>query len=169
MGIHLPKEPACKKIYFTHFLIYAFMLRVFLLALAITLSTSVLAQKQITGTWQTEDKESRIAIYEDKGKFYGKILWLKHPNDAQGKPYTDTENPEPSLRTRPLAGLLLLKDFVYTDGKWDKGTIYNPNNGKLYTCTLWLSEPNELKVRGYWGIFYQTQTWIRINTNTSGL
>ena len=33
-------------------------------------------------------------------------------------------------------------------------------NGKTYKCTIWL-EGNNLKVRGYLGIFYETQTWKR--------
>ena len=42
---------------------------------------------------------------------YGKITWLKKPNDARGKPFTDTENPDKSKRNQPLIGLIILKNF----------------------------------------------------------
>ncbi|MEQ9415709.1 MAG: DUF2147 domain-containing protein, partial [Cyclobacteriaceae bacterium] len=40
------------------------------------------------------------------------------------------------------------------------GTILDPKVGKIYRCRLWI-EGDNLKVRGYWGPFYRTQTWDR--------
>ena len=122
---------------------------------------SVYAQNQVVGKWLSYDQEGITEIYEQSGKFFGKILWLKKPNDNKGIPFTDTENPDKKLRLQPLLGLVILKDFVYKDNEWKSGTIYDPTNGKIYTCTMWLSDNNTLKVRGYWGLFYQTQTWTR--------
>ena len=45
-------------------------------------------------------------------------------------------------------------------GKWEGGKIYNPKNGKTYKCSIWL-DGNNLKVRGYVAMFYETQTWTR--------
>ncbi len=92
---------------------------------------------------------------------YGKITWLKKPNDARGKPFTDTENPDKSKRNQPFIGLIILKNFEYKDNEWINGTIYDPESGKTYTCTIWLSDKSTLKVRGYWGIFHETQTWTK--------
>ncbi|MBL0288225.1 MAG: DUF2147 domain-containing protein [Bacteroidetes bacterium] len=122
---------------------------------------SVYAQNQVVGKWLSDDQEGITEIYEQSGKFFGKILWLKKPNDNKGIPFTDTENPDKKLKLQPLLGLVILKDFVYKDNEWKSGTIYDPTNGKIYTCTMWLSDNNTLKVRGYWGLFYQTQTWTR--------
>jgi uncharacterized protein (DUF2147 family) len=33
-------------------------------------------------------------------------------------------------------------------------------NGKTYKCSIWL-DGNNLKVRGYVAMFYETQTWTR--------
>jgi uncharacterized protein (DUF2147 family) len=44
--------------------------------------------------------------------------------------------------------------------KWEGGKIYNPKNGKTYKCAIWI-EDGKLKVRGYLGVFYETQTWNR--------
>jgi len=57
-----------------------------------------------------------------------------------GRPVVDRENPNPNLRSRMLIGLQLLEGFTYI-GKnvWEKGTIYNPDNGKTYKCKMTLS------------------------------
>ena len=44
--------------------------------------------------------------------------------------------------------------------KWEGGKIYNPKNGKTYKCSIWL-DGNNLKVRGYVAMFYETQTWTK--------
>ena len=44
--------------------------------------------------------------------------------------------------------------------KWEGGKIYNPKNGKTYKCSIWL-EGNNLKVRGYVAMFYETQVWTK--------
>jgi uncharacterized protein (DUF2147 family) len=48
--------------------------------------------------------------------------------------------------------------------EWEDGTICDPENGKIYTCSIWLDEENKdrLHVRGYVGPFFRTQTWIRV-------
>lgn len=131
--------------------------------LTILLSGSIYSncQNQIVGKWLSGDKEGITEIYQQNGKYYGKITWLKKPNDARGKPFTDTENPDKSKRNQPLIGLIILKNFEYKDNEWINGTIYDPESGKTYTCTVWLSDKSTLKVRGYWGIFYETQTWTK--------
>lgn len=87
----------------------------------------------------------------------------KKPKDSKGIPFTDTENPDKSKRKMPLIGLLILKDFHYSNNEWKGGTIYDPESGKTYTCTMWIENTNTLKVRGYWGLFYETQTWTKTN------
>lgn len=119
------------------------------------------AQNQITGKWLSEDKEGITEIYKQNGKFYGKIVWLRNPEDDKGTPFTDTENPEKALKKRPLQGLVILEEFYYQNNEWKGGKIYDPESGKSYTCLMWLADKNTLKVKGYWGIFYQTQTWKR--------
>jgi uncharacterized protein (DUF2147 family) len=136
------------------------MKRLFVLVVLFVFSQSLFAQKQIIGKWLSEDGEGITEIYEQRGKYFGKIQWLKKPNDDKGRPFTDTENPDKSKRNQPLLGLVILKDFVYNNNEWQNGTIYDPNNGITYSCTIWISN-GELKVRGYWGIFYQTQTWTK--------
>jgi uncharacterized protein (DUF2147 family) len=36
----------------------------------------------------------------------------------------------------------------------------DPDDGKVYKSEVWL-EDGKLKVRGYLGLFYRTQTWLK--------
>jgi uncharacterized protein (DUF2147 family) len=132
----------------------------FMLCLLFTASISF-AQNTVIGKWLSESKKGITEIYEVNGKYYGKLVWLKEPTDANGKAKLDENNKEKNLRTAPILGLVILKDFVLKDGEWKDGTIYDPENGKTYKCTMWLKDANTIKVRGYWGPFYRTQVWTR--------
>lgn len=110
------------------------------------------AQDITKGTWYNEEKTSRVQFYENAGKFYGKVVWLKDPLE-NGKPRTDTKNPEAKLRSTPLMGLIFMKNFKkVSDKKWEDGTIYDPKNGKTYSCIITQVSPTHLDVRGYIGI-----------------
>lgn len=119
----------------------------------------------LLGNWYTENGKSIITIYKCGAKYCGKITWLRNPYDENGKKQSDDNNPNQNLRGRPLMGINLLKDFVNVgDGKWEKGTIYNPEDGKTYSCNIEMMENGKkIKVRGFVGIslFGKTQVWPR--------
>src|SRR5688572_13775186 len=82
------------------------------------------------GTWMNEEKKARFEIFKCGEKLCGKIVWLKDPN-RDGKPKVDQNNPDSKLKTRPILGMVFMKDFEYDeDHKWDDGTIYDPESGK---------------------------------------
>ncbi len=112
-------------------------------AFAQTSSTAVL------GEWLNEDKDAKVTIYQQGDKFFGKVSWLKEPNGDDGKPKLDEENSDASLRSRPIKGLVLLKDFHFEDNEWKGGRIYDPKNGKTYDCYMSLESSNKLKIRGF--------------------
>ncbi len=118
----------------------------------------------IVGVWLTQDEDGKIEIYKKEGKYYGKLIWGKELKDADGKLKLDKENPDKELRSRTLKGLVLLKGFIYNgDNEWEKGKIYDPQNGKTYNCTMELSG-DELKVTGYIGFSWigRTVTWTKV-------
>ncbi len=118
----------------------------------------------VLGVWATdpdnEDGQAHIEIYREGNTYAGKIIWLEEPlypaDDEEGmagKEKVDRENPDEGLRDRPIQGLELMSGFVYSGGgKWKKGTIYAPDEGKTYKCKLALNDDGTLKVRGYIGI-----------------
>jgi uncharacterized protein (DUF2147 family) len=117
----------------------------------------------IVGTWFNAEKDGKIQIYQQAGKFFGKLIWLKNAT-RDGKPRLDDNNTDAAQRTRPLLGLVLLHDFEHDGGKvWSGGKIYDPKNGKTYSCKMTLAEPNRLDVRGYIGtpLLGRTTTWTR--------
>ena len=122
-------------------------------------------QDKIEGVWYNDVKTAKIQIYKGADqKFYGKIVWLKDPME-NGKARTDQENSNEQLRSRPLLGLQLLAGFV-KDGndKYVNGTIYDPKNGKTYSCKI-TYKGNTLDIRGYIGISLlgRTTTWQRVS------
>jgi uncharacterized protein (DUF2147 family) len=131
-------------------------LTLFVLALLSGLTTIAQTHKadDIVGTWLNEEATGKIQLYKESGKYFGKVVWLKEPNDkVTGKPRTDVENPDEKLKSSPLVGMVNMKDFSF-DGKdeWAGGTIYDPKNGKTYKCYIKFESPNKLKVRGFIGV-----------------
>jgi len=122
----------------------------------------------IIGIWLNEDQDAHIQIYKEGGKYYGKIIWLKNPIDEEtGKPKLDDKNKDESLQSRPVMGLLVLKDFVFDEDEWEDGDIYDPKSGKTYSCYMEFPDENNkdrLKIRGYIGISLlgRTDYWTRV-------
>lgn len=126
----------------------------------------------VTGVWVTPKDKSRVRIYKTAdGKFAGRIIWLKQPDYPPdfhkkllaGKPKVDIHNPDKSKRSRPVMGMDVLSGFQYSASNhdWRKGKCYDPEEGKTYTCRMWLKNSDTLMVRGYVWIFHKTQTWHR--------
>lgn len=119
----------------------------------------------IIGTWLNSSGKGQIQIYKQGNKYYGKLIWLKEPNDEKGKPKLDANNPNDELKIKPLSGLIILRDFKHDDGEWTGGRIYDPQNGKDYKCFMKLKDNKTLSVRGYIGISLlgRTEVWTRVN------
>lgn len=120
--------------------------------------------ENIIGVWLNQEGTAHVQISKNGSRFTGKIIWLKEPME-NGKPRADKNNPEADKRSIPLLGLTILRDFVYDadDAEWTDGTIYDPKNGKTYSCTMTM-EGNRLNVRGYIGISLigRTAVWTRV-------
>lgn len=119
----------------------------------------------VIGVWKNGEGTGLIKIYKKPdNKYYGQIVWLKVPNDAQGNPRKDINNPDEKLRNKPLKGLENMRGFTYAgDGVWEDGQIYDPKNGSDYSCKMTLTDPNTLEVRGFIGISLlgRTDVWKR--------
>jgi len=135
--------------------------RFLLLSVMALLVVSLHAQDKseaIVGEWLTAAQDGKVQIYKSGNKFFGKISW------GNKKDSKDTNNPDPKLRDQNLIGLVILKDFVFNGkDKWEDGTIYDPNNGKTYSCVIRLKDTKTLEVRGYIGISLlgRTEVWTR--------
>lgn len=131
-------------------------------ALSFAIGQFAYAQSEITGVWLTQDKEAKVKIYEQNGKYYGKIIWVKNPKTEKGLPVLDDKNPVITLRKNTLIDLIILTDLNYEAKEWINGKLYDPENGKTYKSKIWLENADTLKVRGYIGLFYETEIWTRV-------
>jgi len=119
----------------------------------------------VLGMWLNEEKDVKVFVYKTSDKYFGKIIWLKEPTEADGKtPKMDVKNSTPALRDRPIQNMVILSKFVYKDGEWVDGEIYDPKSGKTYRATMKL-KGNTLQLRGYVGLaaFGRTTEWTRSN------
>jgi uncharacterized protein (DUF2147 family) len=141
------------------------LLVVVLTFLSISSFTSSSNPDAVLGTWLTGSKKGHVQIYKENGKYYGKIVWLQEPLDPKtNKPKTDLNNPDSKKKTQPLVGLVNLRGFEFDGTTWEEGKIYDPENGKEYSCKIALKGTNTLDVRGYVGfsLMGRTDTWQRV-------
>ncbi|MBO3697757.1 DUF2147 domain-containing protein [Roseivirga sp. E12] len=118
---------------------------------------------EVLGIWQTDDGKAKIEIYKESDKYFGKIVWLKEPKNEKGEIKRDKENPDETLRSRTIMGINLVKDFTFDgDDRWEGGKIYDPENGKTYSCDMKIRK-GKLQVRGYIGLTMlgRTVVWTR--------
>ncbi len=139
---------------------------VFVFAIGMVVPVSANDGDELVGVWKPSDGRSIIKIDKIGNKFYGRVVWLLEPNDENGNPRTDVNNPDESLRETPLKGYRILKDFTYNEEEalWTDGTIYDPKNGSTYNCKIELKDENTIEVRGYIGtaVFGRTDVWTRM-------
>jgi uncharacterized protein (DUF2147 family) len=143
----------------------SFFLIVFLAVLPFSNAISQPSADAIVGVWETGSGKARVKIDKAGDRYNGRIVWLREPNDETGKPKVDKNNPDESLRTKPLLGYSLLKNFSFTEDKtWEEGTIYDPESGSTYSCTINMTDENTLDVRGFIGVslFGRTDVWKRV-------
>ncbi len=136
--------------------------------LAVFTIVSVQAQAQIIGKWTTLDDTSGeprsvIELTERSGKLFGKVAMIhskpgEDPDPVCGKCASD----DPRFQKKVI-GMEILQELAKDGSAFAGGSILDPENGKVYRCKIWM-EDNVLKVRGYWGPFYRTQSWVRLAT-----
>ena len=126
-------------------------------------STFIIAQTQkaddLIGTYMTDKNEGMVEISKRDNKYFGKLLWTK----TEGK--LDTNNPDVKQQSQPLRGKEILNSFDFNGSDlWHNGTIYDPKNGKTYSCKITRDEKGNLSVRGFIGVSLlgRTTLWIKV-------
>jgi len=125
----------------------------------INTSTAQAKADAIIGEWVNEKKDARFQIFKKDNQFFGKIIW------GTGEDTKDVKNPDIRLRNRDIVGLIILKNFVFDgDDTWEKGTIYDPREGKTYACKIIFKTKDKISVRGFIGIsmFGRTEIWTKV-------
>lgn len=144
----------------------------FLILILVSSSSIIFAQtsidgKSASGTWKTIDDEtgkarSHVKIWDEGGKYYGKIEQLLNRGADEDKDPICNVCPG-DRKGKKVVGMTIVRGMNKESGRYAGGKILDPKKGTEYDCTMWLADKNTLKVRGWWGFVYRTQTWYRID------
>ena len=141
------------------------MKKMIALAAGFIWTSGIFAQMSPEGLWRSVDDKTgqpkaEIRITANGGVLSGVVEKALLPSpEPLCTACTDDRKDKTKL------GMEIIRGAKKAEGKdiWDGGKILDPENGKNYTLTM---EPEDggqkLKVRGYIGPFYRTQTWLRI-------
>ncbi|MEP2772314.1 MAG: DUF2147 domain-containing protein [Fulvivirga sp.] len=137
-----------------------------LCTILIITSFSAVNAQEILGKWKTIDDEtgeekSVVEIYTSNGKYYGKIIKLFREPDQNPDPICDKCPSDDPRYMEKVIGMEIIKDLEKDGDEYVNGTVLKPDEGKIYKCKIWIEE-DKLKIRGYWGWFYRTQTWLQV-------
>ncbi|UOG77011.1 DUF2147 domain-containing protein [Hymenobacter tibetensis] len=118
------------------------------------------------GVWADDSGDSHIELYRCGEELCGRLVWLRQPTDANGKPRLDERNPKEERRTQPLHNLTVLQHLRYSpeNERWEGGEIYDPENGRTYSCYVGAAGKDRLEVKGYIGfsMIGKSHYWQRV-------
>lgn len=119
------------------------------------------------GIWYNHSGKGAVEIRpcgetgRDADRLCGFIVWLKDPNNKKGEPLTDGYNEDPRKRRRPICGLPVLGSLrPMSDGSWDQGWVYDPEQGKSFDAAIQLRTRDRLILTGYKGIKFFSKSFV---------
>jgi uncharacterized protein (DUF2147 family) len=136
--------------------------------LAAALVLSVLAQGAPSaaplsplGVWKTPVDEGLIRIEHCGGAICGYVAGSARLNSQPNQ--IDIRNPDQTLRSRPVMGLLMMKLNPEGPGRWGGGWVYSPKDGGTYKAKLEVVSEGRLRLTGCLApLLCQTQTWTKV-------
>jgi uncharacterized protein (DUF2147 family) len=148
-------------------------MRILVLSGTILLAATASAAAQSAdpvGEWLVEDGSARIKVVscpqaQNQPPSLWGVIW------AETKPGVDAQNPEPSMKGRPMLGVPILINMKQTQANLWNGKIYDARSGSLYDSKISISRNDMLEVRGcVAGFLCGGQDWKRVTgTNTPPL
>jgi uncharacterized protein (DUF2147 family) len=109
------------------------------------------------GEWLVAKRVARIRIVNCDQRLWGVVAW-------EATPGVDSNNPDPSKRSRPTLGMPVLLGMKPAGSNEWKGEIYNAEDGKTYSSSITLLNPDLLKVQGcVLGILCGGENWTRVS------
>lgn len=138
------------------------MKRMFAVAamLALALPASAQQSGSIAGRWRTDDGKAVVTVAPCSAgatAMCGRISRFLVAEPAGGA--RDGNNPDRSLRSRPLMGVAVLTNLAREGNGWT-GRGYSPEEGRNFNATVRV-ENGRLNVRGCVAVFCRTVVWTR--------
>jgi uncharacterized protein (DUF2147 family) len=136
------------------------------LVLAVVGATTAMANSPV-GQWHSIDDstgelKSMVVITEQQGVMRGRVeKILRKDADLNAK----CEKCSDDRKNLPIVGIEIIRGAKKAQGKnvWEGGEILDPENGRIYGLKLTPIENGaKLEVRGSFGPFGRTQTWVRV-------
>lgn len=123
---------------------------VLLFSLALGEPAHAAAPNDVAGDWATPGLGAIVRLApcpDDTQHLCGRLIWAWDPARVQ----------------RGSMGTQMLRDFIWRDGVWTDGEVFNPEDGRTYSGSIRL-DGEVLRLRGCAGPFCQTQTWRRLSS-----
>lgn len=133
--------------------------------LAMASSPAVAGQSRVSvlGRWLTDDRSGIVELAPCGNGLCGTLVRVLDPR----APARDINNPDPSLRTRPLVGVKILTGLASVGERWKGGQVYDPKAGRSYRASIAPNGSKGLDVTGCILFLCQTRHWTRA-TEESG-
>lgn len=144
--------------------------------IALTLLACTAQAAEPIGEWLVADGTARIRIEPcapavqpasatppAATALQGNISWTKTPGG------TDSRNPDPAKRSRPILGVPILLEMKPTKPDRWEGKVYNAENGKFYESNITLLGDNQLEIKGcVLGFLCGGEKWSRALVDERG-
>ncbi len=117
------------------------------------------AAEDAIGTWKDADTGGITQIYTCDGGVCIKVVTPSKERAA------DTNNPDPALKGRSMAGVVIMSGAAKDGADRWKGKVYNSEDGKTYTGFIEVKSKDEVKLEGceLGGNISKSHTWRRAN------
>lgn len=114
---------------------------------------------QLVGRWYTEKCKAAFDFFRSGEEYQARLIPFEIPD------LIDSHNPVDSLKNRRLSGAITIYGLRY-DAKaqrWHDGKVYNPENGKTYSCVCVITTEGTLHFRGFIGVSVLggSQVWTK--------
>jgi uncharacterized protein (DUF2147 family) len=120
-------------------------------------STAYAAAEDAIGTWRDTETGGILSVNACTGGVCVKVL-----TPSKGRE-TDTNNPNPALKGRSMAGVEIMTGAAQDGNDRWKGNLYNSEDGKTYSGWLIVKSKDEVKLEGciLGGLICKSHLWQR--------
>jgi uncharacterized protein (DUF2147 family) len=146
------------------------ILMLVLVSISITKAGTPPPHEYICGKWMSTEKNLIVEVSIQDNKYTAKIVWFDDGNPKDLETSCDTRNPDPTLRSRKLVGMSVLRGLTYkqNSNSWEDGMIYDASHGHEWNAAAYIDKNGELKVKGYWHckLIGKTMSFTRYSQGT---
>jgi uncharacterized protein (DUF2147 family) len=136
------------------------------LQIVLLASAFLLQAETPVGLWKTVDDRTGkprgiVRIYEESGKYFGKVEGSLDPAEANEICNKCTDD----RKNKPVTGMVIMRSVKKAGEEYSGGDILDPDTGVVYRCKFRVLEHGaKLEVRAYFGVsaLGRTQIWTRM-------